>query len=242
MNYPAEIRHCCGCERSPASDPGRVAGENVQRLERNLARRPRCETAQRGMADRRAARGIARRRRCLHRRQRDGVSHAHRLSRRMGRARSSIRRISSRSAGAFRRRSGRLRLSVRRGPANAKRKRERVVVSFSGDGGFVMTCQELATAARYHLRMIVIIHNDSAYGAIKHLQRIRCEARFRDTDLNNPDFLQLAAAFGIPARQLPPPPSLPAALREAITTTGPVCHRGSRPVALFAALIAPLAV
>lgn len=99
--------------------------------------------------------------------------------------------------------------------------RTRVVVSFSGDGGFVMTCQELATAARYHLRLIIIVHNDSAYGAIKNLQRIKYESRFRDTDLNNPDFLALAAAFGIPARRALDAASFATALREALAQDGP---------------------
>jgi len=97
----------------------------------------------------------------------------------------------------------------------------RVVVSFSGDGGFVMTCQELATAARYQLRMIILIHNDNAYGAIKQQQRLKFEQRYLDTDLNNPDFLQLAQAFGIPARRAGDPSSLQAALREALDGNGP---------------------
>jgi len=99
--------------------------------------------------------------------------------------------------------------------------KSRIVTSFSGDGGFVMTCQELATAARYQLRMIIIIHNDNAYGAIKNLQRIKFEARYRDTDLNNPDFLMLAQAFGIPARRAPDQASFQRALREAVAGTGP---------------------
>ena len=61
-----------------------------------------------------------------------------------------------------------------------------------------MTCQELATAARYQLRLIVIVHNDSAYGAIKNLQRKKHDGRYLDTDLNNPDFVKLAEAFGVP--------------------------------------------
>jgi acetolactate synthase-1/2/3 large subunit len=97
----------------------------------------------------------------------------------------------------------------------------RWVVSFSGDGGFVMTCQELATAARYGLRLIAIIHNDSAYGAIKQYQHKRFEDRYRDTDLNNPDFPALAAAFGIPARRTPDAGSFAIALREAMAQSGP---------------------
>jgi acetolactate synthase-1/2/3 large subunit len=99
---------------------------------------------------------------------------------------------------------------------------DRVVVSFSGDGGFVMTCQELATAARYRLNMIILVHNDSAYGAIKHLQRIKCEGRYRDTDLNNPDFGRLAEAFGIPSRRAMDAAGFREALREAISLRGPM--------------------
>ncbi len=97
----------------------------------------------------------------------------------------------------------------------------RKVVSFSGDGGFVMTCQELATAARYKLNLIAIVHNDSTYGAIKNLQRIRNEGRFHDTELNNPDFVALAGAFGVPGCRATNAEELTVALREAIARTGP---------------------
>jgi thiamine pyrophosphate-dependent acetolactate synthase large subunit-like protein len=95
------------------------------------------------------------------------------------------------------------------------------VVSVSGDGGFVMTAQELATAVRYHLRLIAIVHNDSVYGAIKNIQKRVHEARYRDVDLNNPDFLQLAAAFGVPACRAPDAESLRHALRAALDRPGP---------------------
>lgn len=98
---------------------------------------------------------------------------------------------------------------------------ERVVVSFSGDGGFVMTCQELATAARYKLNLIAIVHNDNAYGAIKNLQRIRNESRYHDTDLNNPDFVALAQAFGIPGCRASDAQTFATALREAQKRGGP---------------------
>ena len=73
----------------------------------------------------------------------------------------------------------------------------RPVVSVSGDGGFVMTAQELATAARYRLRVVALVHNDSTYGAIKNIQQRAHGERYLDVDLNNPDFPQLAAAFGV---------------------------------------------
>ena len=76
----------------------------------------------------------------------------------------------------------------------------RPVVSVSGDGGFLMTAQELATAARYRLPVIALVHNDSTYGAIKNIQDRVHEGRYLDVELNNPDFLALAAAYQVPAQ------------------------------------------
>jgi acetolactate synthase-1/2/3 large subunit len=95
------------------------------------------------------------------------------------------------------------------------------VVSVSGDGGFVMTAQELATGARYRLPVITLVHNDSTYGAIKNIQQRVHGGRYLDVDLNNPDFPALAAAHGIPARRAEGPDSLRNALREALETGGP---------------------
>jgi acetolactate synthase-1/2/3 large subunit len=95
------------------------------------------------------------------------------------------------------------------------------VVSLSGDGGFLMTAQELATAARYRLRVIALIHNDSTYGAIKNIQDRVHQGRHLDTDLNNPDFPRLAAAYGVPGRQARSPDDLRAAVREALDRDGP---------------------
>jgi acetolactate synthase-1/2/3 large subunit len=84
-----------------------------------------------------------------------------------------------------------------------------------------MTAQELATAVRYRLKVIAVVHNDSALGAIRNLQRVKHGARYRDTDLNNPDFLQLASAYGLPARRTGDADAFRAALREAVATDGP---------------------
>ena len=99
--------------------------------------------------------------------------------------------------------------------------RDRVTVSVSGDGGFTMTSQELSTAARYNLKLIAIVHNDSTYGAIKNLQRNKHEARFHDTELVNPEFLTLAKAYGIPARRANGGAEFRTALAEAISRDGP---------------------
>jgi len=98
---------------------------------------------------------------------------------------------------------------------------DRPVVSVSGDGGFVMTAQELATAVRYRLRVIALVHNDSTYGAIKNIQNRNHQGRFLDTDLNNPDFLELAAAYGVPGRRVQRADDLQAAVRESLDRDGP---------------------
>jgi thiamine pyrophosphate-dependent acetolactate synthase large subunit-like protein len=95
------------------------------------------------------------------------------------------------------------------------------VVSVSGDGGFVMTAQELATAARYRLRVIALVHNDSTYGAIKNIQKRAHEGRYLDVELNNPDFLQLAAAYGVPGSRVQGPEELRAAVAAALDREGP---------------------
>jgi acetolactate synthase-1/2/3 large subunit len=95
------------------------------------------------------------------------------------------------------------------------------VASVSGDGGFVMTAQELATAARYRLRLLALVHNDSAYGAIKNIQQRNHEGRYLDTDLNNPDFLALAAAYGVPGQRVRTADELGPAVRAALDRDGP---------------------
>jgi acetolactate synthase-1/2/3 large subunit len=95
------------------------------------------------------------------------------------------------------------------------------VVSVSGDGGFVMTAQELATAVRYSLRVVAVVHDDSTYGAIKNAQKRDHAGRFLDVDLNNPDFVRLAEAYGVPARRADDPEALASAAREALDRDGP---------------------
>jgi thiamine pyrophosphate-dependent acetolactate synthase large subunit-like protein len=95
------------------------------------------------------------------------------------------------------------------------------VASVSGDGGFLMTAQELATAARYRLRAIAIVHNDSTYGAIKNIQDRNHDGRYLDVELDNPDFQKLAAAFDVPGRRATNPDELDLAVRDALGRDGP---------------------
>jgi acetolactate synthase-1/2/3 large subunit len=95
------------------------------------------------------------------------------------------------------------------------------VASVSGDGSFVMAAQELATAVRYRLRLIAIVHNDGAYGAIRNIQKHKYDARYLDTDLNNPDFVQLAGSFRVPAHRAHTASEFSVALRQTLAEHGP---------------------
>lgn len=72
----------------------------------------------------------------------------------------------------------------------------RTVISFSGDGGFMMTMQELETATRYNIPIIAIVVNNNMYGTIRAHQEKHFPQRVVATDLSNPDFAQLARLFG----------------------------------------------
>ncbi|MGI9406487.1 MAG: thiamine pyrophosphate-binding protein [Hyphomicrobiaceae bacterium] len=82
------------------------------------------------------------------------------------------------------------------GVAAVLRKPEAQVVVFAGDGCFLMNCQELATACQYGLRMLVIVVNNGMYGTIRMHQEKNYPGRVIGTSLENPDFVQLARAFG----------------------------------------------
>ena len=73
---------------------------------------------------------------------------------------------------------------------------DRPVICVVGDGGFMYSVNELATAVKYRLPVVFLVMNDDRYGAIKWLQQTLFEGRWGETDLANPDFPALARAFG----------------------------------------------
>jgi acetolactate synthase-1/2/3 large subunit len=73
---------------------------------------------------------------------------------------------------------------------------DRVVVAFTGDGDFMMTGQELATAVQYGANPIVVLVNNGMYGTIRMHQEREYPARVYGTALRNPDFVKLAQAYG----------------------------------------------
>jgi acetolactate synthase-1/2/3 large subunit len=73
---------------------------------------------------------------------------------------------------------------------------ERQVVCFAGDGCFLMTGQELATAVQYDLPIVIIVINNGMLGTIRMHQERHYPERVVATDLRNPDFAAYARAFG----------------------------------------------
>jgi acetolactate synthase-1/2/3 large subunit len=73
---------------------------------------------------------------------------------------------------------------------------ERTVICFAGDGDFLMTGQELATAVQYELPLVILVINNGMYGTIRMHQERHYPGRVFGTDLVNPDFARYAEAFG----------------------------------------------
>jgi acetolactate synthase-1/2/3 large subunit len=73
---------------------------------------------------------------------------------------------------------------------------DRVVVSFSGDGGFMMTMQEFDTAVRYNIPTLSIVVNNSMFGTIRSHQEREFPGRVVGTQLSNHNFAQMAENFG----------------------------------------------
>jgi acetolactate synthase-1/2/3 large subunit len=96
------------------------------------------------------------------------------------------------------------------------------VVAVTGDGGFMFTMPELATAVQHRIPVVIVLMNDGAYGNVRRTQVEDFGNRVIASDLVNPDFLKLAEAFGILGLRATSPESLRAALRQAFAANGPV--------------------
>jgi acetolactate synthase-1/2/3 large subunit len=73
---------------------------------------------------------------------------------------------------------------------------ERTVIAFVGDGGFLMTGQEIATAFHHAVNPIILVFNNQMYGTIRMYQERTYPARVSGTALTNPDFAKFIEAFG----------------------------------------------
>jgi acetolactate synthase-1/2/3 large subunit len=92
---------------------------------------------------------------------------------------------------------------------------EREVVCFAGDGDFLMTSQEMATAAQYGTNVVVVVVDNGSYGTIRMHQERDYPGRVMATDLKNPDFVSYAESFGAWATLVETTADFPAAFEAA---------------------------
>jgi len=88
------------------------------------------------------------------------------------------------------------------------------VISINGDGGFMFTANEMATAIRHRIPLVSVVFADGAYGNVRRIQQERYGNRLIANDLANPDFLKFAESFGATAERARTPEELRAALKR----------------------------
>jgi acetolactate synthase-1/2/3 large subunit len=99
---------------------------------------------------------------------------------------------------------------------------DKVVVSVTGDGGFMFAVQELATAVQYNIALVTLVFNNSAYGNVRRDQQTCFNNQIIGADLVNPDFVKLAESFGVRSYRADSPESLRPVLEQAIALEEPV--------------------
>jgi acetolactate synthase I/II/III large subunit len=98
---------------------------------------------------------------------------------------------------------------------------ERVVVSWNGDGCFLMNGQELATAVQYNLAVIFVVIDNGMYGTIRMHQERHYPGRVSGTQLRNPDFAALARAYGAQGETIAGTDEFAPAFERAMSAAGP---------------------
>jgi len=99
---------------------------------------------------------------------------------------------------------------------------DRDIWAIVGDGGFQMTQAELATAAKEGANVKIAILNNSYLGMVRQWQEFFFEKRYSAVNLENPDFVKLAEAYGVPARRITEREAVTDAMKFATETEGPV--------------------
>lgn len=99
---------------------------------------------------------------------------------------------------------------------------EDTVVCISGDGSFMMNVQELGTIKRKQLPVKIVLLDNQRLGMVRQWQQLFFNERYSETNLSdNPDFLTLASAFGIPGQRITRKDQIDAALDALLSSDGP---------------------
>ncbi|HAL83200.1 MAG TPA: acetolactate synthase large subunit, partial [Mucilaginibacter sp.] len=97
---------------------------------------------------------------------------------------------------------------------------ERDVVAIIGDGGFQMTLQELGTVMQSKVDIKIIILNNHFLGMVRQWQELFNDRRYSFVDIESPDFVAVAAAYGIAGKSISDRAGLPSALKQMMATKG----------------------
>ena len=98
---------------------------------------------------------------------------------------------------------------------------DKKVISVNGDGGFMYTMPELASAVHHNLDIVAIVFADGHYGNVRRQQKLEHDGKVIASDLTNPDFVKLAESFGALGLRADGPEGLRAALKQAFEQRGP---------------------
>ena len=98
---------------------------------------------------------------------------------------------------------------------------DRTVCMFCGDGGFQMSIQELGTIMEQQAPVKMILLNNNYLGNVRQWQYMFFEKRYSFTPMMNPDYEQIASAYGIPSRTVIERTDLEEAVKEMLETDGP---------------------
>ena len=97
------------------------------------------------------------------------------------------------------------------------------VISFSGDGGFQMNIQELATVRSYNLPIVIVVFNNRNLGMVKQWQDLFWDGRYASTLTPlGPDFVTIAKGYDLPGRRISKKEEVAPAIAEALAHQGPI--------------------
>lgn len=106
------------------------------------------------------------------------------------------------------------------------------VVAIAGDGGFMFTVQELATAVHHNIPVVTVVFDNKTFGNVKTIQANQFGGRHIAVELSNPDFAAMARSFGMIGETADSPETFRQALERCLAADGPALihvHIGETP-------------
>ena len=98
---------------------------------------------------------------------------------------------------------------------------DKAVVNIAGDGGFLFTSNELATAAQYGIGLVTVLFNNNMFQNVQRQQKEWFAGRIIGSDLRNPDFVKYGESFGVRSVRVEGPEKLQAAIKAALDRDSP---------------------